>query len=249
MIEQNNDKVNRNRRSTNLDNVPPKFAWDDMSSTRFRDALEQEDVRRDIQNMLSNDTVDCNKDLETFTDIIYKTAHKSLRKKRIYHGNNKKRTKKKKWFNQDLDSKRRDLRLVAKDLGKNPWDRELRNRVNTMRISFNKSVKKAKKDYTNMLINKLENMHDKDPKQYWALVEELKNDDISKESSSKTPFNENEWNAYFKNLYGKNDNLNWDNTIQNQLSELERNTSINENLNIRITETEIKKRSYEIKEQ
>ena len=190
--------------------------------------------------MLSDNTADTDKNLEMVTEIIYKAANKSLRKKSVHPkkiGKDKNRGKK--WFTQDLYQSRTELRLLAKELDKNPFNRELRHRVSSTRMAFNKQVKKAKREHTDQLLKKLDNMHEKNPNEYWALIEELKNDDLAK-TSTETPFNSNEWNAYFKNLYGKNDNQLWDNEIKDQLKDLERNTPNSDFLNAVITEEEVK---------
>ena len=132
-----------------------------------RQALGRDDIVqkiRDLDRVNTEDTPDSI--LKSLTDIIYQASDISLRKRKpppVGHIK-KKKPKKKKWYSDDLESMKRDLRQLGRQLSSDPWNRELRHRVSSLRSQYNKAVKAAKKNHTQSLVNKLDELHDKDPK-------------------------------------------------------------------------------------
>ena len=106
-----------------------------------------------------------------------------------------KQHKSKKWYDEELYIKRRDLNRKASNMFKEPFNKSLRN------SSFKcyKLVKYKKKNFTKSIISQLDDLETKDPKTYWILVNSLKDEDSHSDGPEKSTESDKRCN-YFENL-------------------------------------------------
>jgi hypothetical protein len=87
---------------------------------------------------------------------------------------NKKKNKNKKYFDTDLQILRKNLTNYGKYFSKYPCDPRIRSHYYKLLREYNKVRKSNYRLYKKSLLHQIEMLHDKDPKQYWKLIEELK---------------------------------------------------------------------------
>ena len=187
------DTINNNEK------MPPQFQWSKYSAEKFNRALNNLENMSKINTFLStqfdiNDNgIDsaCSK----FEDIVISVAKQSLRMKSLS------RTKKhisKKWYDEQLYIKRRDLNRKASNMFKNPFIRSPRDSYFKCYRQYRKLVKYKKKSFTQTVISQLDDLETKDPKTYWKLVNSLKED--SQSDSPEKSIESDTWYNYFENL-------------------------------------------------
>ena len=96
---------------------------------------------------------------------VISVAKQSLRMKSLSRN---KKHKSKKWYDEQLYMKRRDLNRNASNMFKNPFIRSLRDSYFRCYRQYCKLVKYKK--YTQTVILQLHDLESKDPKTYWQLV-------------------------------------------------------------------------------
>ncbi|CAC5355916.1 unnamed protein product [Mytilus coruscus] len=105
-----------------------KFKWTDCSKEQFQDALCHPSCKLDINAFLTNnyqDKSNINSSATDLQNIIIKAAQMSLKFKSNKY--KKKTINKKKWYDQDLYNKNRELNTKAKHLSENPYNINIRN--------------------------------------------------------------------------------------------------------------------------
>ncbi|CAG2229764.1 unnamed protein product [Mytilus edulis] len=117
--------INKNE---NTQNFPGKFKWTDCSKEKFQDALCHPSCKLDINAFLTNNYQDKSNINSAATDlqsIIIKAAKMSLKFKSNKY--KKKTINKKKWYDQDLYNKKRELNIKAKHMSENPYNININN--------------------------------------------------------------------------------------------------------------------------
>ena len=155
------------------------------------------------------------------TNITIEAAEKLLpsksTRKKIF-------VKKRKWFTQDCNSLRKQLRVLGKSLSKFPLDPFLRGEYFDLKKKYRKETKLAKKRYEEKIMNHLEDVRSSNPKEYWNLIKMINN---NTESNKASDIDSTSWFNYFKKLSNKT-SLNLDeqdiNNLINSFGDTENNT-------------------------
>ena len=108
--------------------MPHQFKWSKYSTEKFKRALRNKEIVSQISSFLStqfetdDDGIDsaCSK----FEDIVISVAEQSLSRKRV---NCSKQHRSKKWYDEKLYIKRRDLNRKASNMFEEPFNKSLRN--------------------------------------------------------------------------------------------------------------------------
>ena len=220
----------------------PNFKWNEESAEKFMQELLSTDSRSNLSNF--NNSCDKFDDLhnnvdhlsDTFTDILLSAAVKSLRRKKKYPKN---KPQQKKWFNTNLRHARLNLINYGKVYTKYPNDHTVKNHYYKLYREYTKLRKKTRRTYKQSILTELENLHTDDPKMYWKLVNDLKENN-NKVNSSDT-IDPASWISHFKNLNEVRDKFHSRlRELDSKLMKLEDFKCFNE-LDFQITQSEISK--------
>ena len=183
-------------KSSNLLPFPAKYKWTETSSESFKDALCSCAIKQKIKDF---ENLDASSSTEILVDklenIIIATADFSLRKNVKKSSKNNKSSKK--WYDTELYKMRRYLDQKGHLYAKYPSDPFIRGSYYKFRKLYVKSCKRKRKEYKGHVIEKLERLHENDPKAYWKLLEDLKSEDKSNAEPQILP---DEWVDHFSSL-------------------------------------------------
>ena len=175
-------------------------------------------------------------------NIIISAANKSLKRRNFTK--NKKKNKNKKYFDTDLQILRKNLTNYGKYFSKYPCDPRIRGHYYKLLREYNKVRKSKYRLYKKSLLHQIEMLHDKDPKQYWKLIEELKDTEKIDTTSS---ISTSTWQSHFQNLNNPKDiyknRIKW---LEDKLSQLEKIKCFTD-IDGKITEAEINSAIKEMK--
>lgn len=186
---------------------PGKYIWSETSTQKLQDILCQPNIRNSIKTFLdtkfnlSEDYIEQGAN-ECF-NIIDNAASKCLifRKTKI-KGVSK--HKNKKWFDKKLVQKRKSLISKGKLLSKFSWDPIIKGSYYKCYREYNKLRKYKQRKFKQNILDSLDNLRDNNPKSYWNLIKELK-EDIS--DGPENSIQSNVWFSYFQSLNFNSDKL------------------------------------------
>ena len=205
-----------------LRRVPMNYTWVEGSDLRFQETLSTPEIQNKIDNFMNrSNSCSVEEISETichFENISLSAADMSLKKPSV----KKKKNKNKKWFNTDLGKLR--ARVVSQGIlySRYHMDPIVRGRYYKLYGEYNKLRKMKYRKFTNAIINKLDSLMTKDPKQYWKLVNDLKAGKADPASRSVDP---DTWKKHFQTLHSVVDQK-FENRLRNLellLSEKEKN--------------------------
>ena len=214
------------------------YIWSDDSLVKFQSALSSIEIQKLIcdfenENILeSPDSI--NSAALKFGNILLNSAEKSLKRPKVR--SHKKRKPQNKWFDGDLKKLRHNLISYGKIYSQFPNDPNVRNHYYKLNREYTKLRKARKRQYKNSIIHELENLHENNPKQYWKLINDLKNNNNEDVQNNITS---SEWLNHFKDLNSVNpifnDRLK---DLEDKLKKAEKANCFNE-LDFHITDAEI----------
>ncbi len=192
---------------TNKFRAPKKINWDSLLENRFRFKLGSKKTE-ELINSIELLSLDTNEDIENALDqingILTEAAEIHINRK-VSKKVKRKRSKvlKKPWFTDELAALRKSLRKAGRDLVNNCRDDTLRHRFFQLKKKYKLQVKYKKREFKQGLYNRLVNMSENNPKEYWELFNELKksNDDINVNDQD-CPIKDEEWIKHYKDLLG-----------------------------------------------
>ncbi|CAG2201919.1 unnamed protein product [Mytilus edulis] len=218
---------------------PGKYIWSETSTQKLQDTLCQPNIKNSIKKFLDS-KINLSEDYieqaanECF-NIIDNAASKCLifRKTKL---KGVRKHKNKKWFDIDLVQKRKSLISKGKLLSKFPWDPIIKGSYYKCYREYNKLRKYKERKFKQNILDSLDNLRDNNPKSYWNLIKELKEDNSDGPENS---IQSNVWFSYFQSL-----NFNSDKfkdrleEISKKVKNLEKNSTFRE-LDYKITLKEI----------
>ena len=161
--------------------------------------------------MLDNPNSNPDDIVKEFTNIItpdikIKRKNKSIKKQQT-----------KKWYDYSCYEMSKKLKNVAKLFSKSPSNPHIRGSFCKTKKEYKKLIKMKKREWTNNMIAKLEDIETKDPKEYWKIVNELREN-----KKSETSFNTKTFSDFFQDLFSadktKSESLN-DQNVENFVKE------------------------------
>ena len=178
---------------------------------------------------------DINNSVDSFNGIVLNVASKSLRFKKPVKTNRKVR-KHKKWFDEDLQQKRKLTIEKGELLSQFPHDPIVKGDYYKCYKEYNRLRKLRKRQFKQNVLDQLDEMRDNDPKKYWNLIRSLQNEEDLNHNS----IPEDKWHSYFKQLNAIPDNFKEQiDNINQKLNALEENSASFSELDFRISEKEI----------
>ena len=179
---------------------PGKYIWSETSTQIFQDTLCQPDIKNSISNFLDTKFELSENNIEKAAneclDIIDSAASKCL----TFRKNNKKRKSKpkhKKWYDNDLVQKRKSLISKGELLSKFPWDPIVKGSYYKCYREYNKLRKYKQRNFKQKILQNLDSLRENNPKSYWNLIKELKEDNSEGPEHS---IESNVWYTYFEAL-------------------------------------------------
>ena len=157
---------------------PDKFIWDEPSIYKFQSAISSDIITSIVKNFQDMNYNTCESPVDTavsyLNSIFAETAKWSLKKK---ERNKKKRKSHQKWYvnsRQDMCSIIDHYsRLLSFD---DPFNREFRQKCFILNTRYNKERRKNKRNYFQLIMNKLDNLEESNPRMFWKLINSLKPD-------------------------------------------------------------------------
>ena len=174
--------------------------------------------------------------MNCFNEIISRAADQTFKKKKS-NNQTKRKCKHKKWFDKDCIHLKKDLLYSARLVNKYPFDVRLRELYFVKKKKYKKIIKIKQENERNLVVNKLTNLKNTNPKQFWNLINELKNSNTS--TSTCIPISPEKWDEYYKTLNMTDKNNDFHNSIGSKILNMQNRKESNHMMNSQITEKEI----------
>ena len=213
-----------------------QYKWDNESETKFRSALTDIDIQNKlkfINNNVNSTNVTSEILLDEFTNILYQSADRSLRKKRSY----RKKARRQKWFDRSCADLKTECKKLGRILQDQPNNTQIRHLLFSTKKTYKKMLKKCKNDFKITILKRLEAAHENNPSAYWKILDELKSVASEPQSDKIDP---SKWFSYFKDLFSVTPPTDpiFDQKILKELEEMEQQNVFNE-LEFRIEKSEV----------
>ena len=188
-----NTNTHKNKTKTPTQQLTPT-RWNDVTKQEFTariNSVETKQKAEEISKLLDNPNAEMDSVVDKICDI-YTTKHKKHNRKPAK--NNKKHTKK--WYDKSCHELSKKLQLDAKLLAKFPKDPYIRGSFCKTRKEYKKLLNLKKKEWRSEMVQTLEELETKDPKEYWKLVNELR-----EKKQNETSFDADSFTIFFERLY------------------------------------------------
>ena len=221
-----------------LESLGQQFKWGPESETKFVTVLQSPEFRNKIQGM-HDQLVKCSLTINEMTErvnkIILQAASRTLLRKRDRKQSKKKH---KRWFGKSCRELKKDLKQASRNMALNPHDKLARSTAYILNKQYKKLVKRSRRQYRNQILNKMADIREQDPQQYWKLLANLKQSDQNSPDPV-SAISPQDWASFFSNLYKDDPNTPENRKlIETKVKELENEPWFNE-LNVSIKHSEI----------
>ena len=172
----NNKNLSCNTKCNTIESI---FKWENVSKEKLYCALEEDSVRDAILNFenipFEKNSIGVDQAESDLNNIFYTLSVRSC--KTIKTIKKKKKKKKKPWNDNELSDLRKTISSLGNLLKKDPYNQELRTRFLKCSKDCKKLIKKKTQLYKKEIFEKLLNLKESDPKEYWKLLKSLKYED------------------------------------------------------------------------
>ena len=217
-----------------------KIKWSDKVSLQYQEAIQDSRVLEAVKSLSSEVHT---KDINALVDGISTLLVSALPKQKAPARHRKKRrSKSKKWYDQECKDLRTILFRLNRYLNKNPWDAEHRENFFKTRKEYKKLLKYKEKQFRISVIQKINELKSSDTKQFWNLVSDLKELESEKKTKVKSDvITADRWFNHFQNLLcAKKRNIDASSSVEEMINILRDEPFFNK-LDFAIQEKEIKK--------
>lgn len=193
-------QINNNINTKDCDLLPGKYNLESGSREKFVEAVQDSKLLID-QFLLevNNPEMDINNLSENLSNIILDSANKTFNF-RPFKGKRKKKKGKQKWFNGNCKFFKRELNNLGSRLQQHPNNHDLKTSYHQLRREYKKLLKDTKKKFITDIIDKLDSLHEDNPKLFWKTINNLKKNTNREEN----PIPLSEMSNYLKKLYEEN---------------------------------------------
>ena len=181
--------VNKNHNFTKLQN---KIRWDDRMKNNFKIWQSSDEFTEIICEIEQHMNID--DDIETTIEKIKKLflrfdvkPGKHIKKKKV---------QKQTWYDDTCQRLAAQLRYTSKLLTKSPTNPYIKGNWFKIKKEYKKTIRIRKREWIKGMIQQMESIESKDPKEYWKLVNEIR-----KKKRSDTHFDPTKFVTYFEKLY------------------------------------------------
>ena len=214
---------------SHLHDFPLRYVWNSDSALSFQETFAHPMIQKEMKQFLDEeialDSYGINNATNKVHMIYEKVCTASLRKKK------KLKTQNKKWFDQDLLKMKKLVQNKALTLSLFPKDPIVRGSFFKLNKQYSKLRKKKRRDFKQNILNQLDNLECNNPKEYWSLVNQLRNE----KGNDKNCIEGDTWFQYFSDLTSVKDDVRKKlDTLEEKLKFLEQN-----NLNFSMIDNKI----------
>ena len=181
---------------------PKHVKWDDNKRTSFLNHInminKQQFLKR-LSEFSNQESVMCNNIDEMvsyFSLTLQQAAHINKAQTSVKFSQ-KRRKRKKTWYDRDCDLLYRETKHLSRLLGNDPYNINLRQKVYSARKLYNKLIRKKHRQFKGKMLSGLLESEKKNPKEFWNSVNELMEKQKSDPSADISP---EKWVDYFKSL-------------------------------------------------
>jgi hypothetical protein len=160
-----------------------KLKLDNTNKEVYQYELLSDDCQAGLQEIILEDAAMTQTIIDKMTDTLNIAIHTAAVKATNMTTCQRRGNFRKKQFkrtNRTLSSEEKHLKLAARLIEKYPKDRHIRNTYFAAKNNLKRVSKRKQREAQQELYDKLDTLHDNDPKTYWSLVHSL----IDKDSSS-----------------------------------------------------------------
>jgi ribosomal protein L22 len=222
-----------------------KFIWTETSADSFNNALLDEDIQKLHVSFMTSpfeSTVNgANYAVDSIVNIIQLAGSRSLRLRTFNKTKPRRKKTTKAWFNNRCHELKRELNAIARKIKLRPYDKDLHIVYFSKRKEYKKIIKRQKNSFRNDLLSDLSSLQSGNTKEFWTLLNKLKNPDNDTDDAVES-IDATEWYNHFAELSKKPSNHSCSD-IKLKTLELEQKpvTAFFDQLNLPITISEIKK--------
>lgn len=186
---------------TVMTDFPCQFMWASDSGVKFKQVIESPLIKNKFSNLsekfdINQDTpVNINSVLEDFNIIMRLAGSLSLKLSKKKKG--KIKPKDNKWHDCDLKQLRKKVDYKGSLYAKFPNDPIIRGSFYKTQKEYSKLCKKKRQEFKKAIIDKLDNLCENNPKEYWNLLHTLTTD---KTNAPESQIPVDEWLSHFSNL-------------------------------------------------
>lgn len=227
--------------SYSLKPLPSKYLWDNLSAFKYKEAMNTTEMQSTIKTFLNTSHImSVNQTVEKINEIMKNAAKLANINVKLNRPNKRKNCRKKrKWFNNDCEAMRSELRKIGKQLHKEPYNTPKRHYYHLLRRKYKQLVNKSKSEFRGGILHQLENLNDSDPQAFWKLYDQLI--DLDKQDRL-NPIPAQEWVQHFTNVFSSTNHQHQLNAQDSMEDFINQNVDgVFNELNFHITEEEISK--------
>ena len=183
-----------------LSSLPLSFVWNDDLKSTLREHLDNADVFNEMNSLFDPPNVlDIESLVSKFTNVIVDVSKNVASVKKRHAPKKKQRVtvQKQKWFDKSCHSLKKELRNLGYLVSKYPNDPFLRQKFFSTKKEYKRLIKRLKRNFQSDMLNKIQLMEDRNPKEFWKLVNSIKSRQSAGVSDEVSPV---EWYGYFKDL-------------------------------------------------
>ena len=198
-----------------LSDSSQKFKWNEMSKDMFRNTLNSSEIFTSTEQLINKfcdlkhapEQINIDEMISSTNSIIMRVAKSCLTQKQIKRkgrsGLNKGAFKKRKiWYDYSCSEARKIFESAAKNLSHYPKDPIVRGKYIKCKKQHKTLVKEKKRAFRESILKKIQQLEDKNSKEFWNLVRELRS---KKDKNLSDNIDPEIWYDWLKKLNNAND--------------------------------------------
>ncbi len=180
---------------------PPPIMWNETNKLKFIKKMGTKvtnDKIVEIRKMISDESNNIDAILHEINNL-YDISEKPKQNDKNRNTKKKKsKNKMKKWYDASCSELSIRLRRTAKLLATSPNNPHIRANFIKSKKTYKKLLKDKKREWKNRMVQKLEMLENKDPKEYWKLV-----NDLREKRRNNTQYDAEKFTLFFEQLYSE----------------------------------------------
>ena len=176
--------------------LSPRIVWNEETKTHMVHKLTSPNALKQVKELEHKVEADKDNINEVLSHLVKLITPDNTPRKKKPHSNKKKPPKK--WYDSSCHEMSKRLKNCAKLLANSPSNPHLRGSFCKTRKEYKKLLKLKKREWRNSMISKLENLERDKPKEYWKIINELR-----EKKHKEVSFNAENFIKFFENLFSK----------------------------------------------
>ena len=201
--------INMNVNSKNITRTnrcissPKNIKWNGLTEKIFTSKLTDIKVKSELENLskIKIDSVDTiEMSVKELSKILKESANIRSLKSIVKIKSKSKKRKNQPWFTDELFRMKKYFKKAGEAFMTNDKDPAIRESFFKIKKEYKKRVTAKKKQFRQLLYNRLEEMNEKNPKEYWELFDKLRKNKHT--ADNVCPINDQEWIKHYLKLLG-----------------------------------------------